>query len=57
LYFVAYKTTLLLQELLSEEEVMQQGHKNVTQKVEMVAMRGKAAIRAREVNEARAWQP
>ena len=48
---------LLLEELLSKEEVMQQGHKNVTQEVEKVAMGGEVAIGTRAVNEARAGQP
>ena len=36
---------------------MQQGHKNVTQEVEKVAMGGEVAIGTRAVNEARAGQP
>ena len=57
LVFCSLQDHLLLEKLLLKEEVMHQGHKNVTQEVEMVAMGGEAAIGARVVNEVRAGQP
>ena len=57
LVFCSLQDHLLLEKLLLKEEVMHQGHKNVTQEVEMVAMGGEAAIGARAVNEVRAGQP
>ena len=47
LVFCSLQDHLLLEKLLLKEEVMHQGHKNVTQEVEMVAMGGEAAIGAR----------
>ena len=57
LVFCSLQDHLLLKELLSKEEVMQQEYKNITQKVEREAIGGKEAIGARAVNEARTEQP